>query len=563
MKKLAHWFVLFAAALLLAGCGGGSSGGGGASGGINMFMTDDLDTGISAVWVKIYRVELESQGGGRTVVFDDANGKVFNLRALNDGSPRYAFLGRDGVPAGTYTGMRFTLDKDVRVVPVGSSTGNLRSFADVYLDPGDPSRALLTMTFTAPKTISPGSMDIVADFVLATWTENGLKIENALVAEGGTGGISNPGRHDEDDFKGTVSDLAGSTPNFTFNVTTASGVVIPVSTNTSTSFMNHNGTPNPVLANGKRVEIRGTFSPTDGRVLATSVKIKSASDNDGDDPHEAKGVASNISSAAGTFDVELGEAEGFIPTETVVHVTTSATTQFFTDRGVLISQSSFFDLIAAGNVMVEAEGVWTEGTNTLAAVKVKIEDEDDDHNAEAKGSPNTIDEPSGTFRIQLTEWEGFAGSAGMQVNVVTTGGTVYENDAGEQISKATFFAALATSPGVKVEGLFVDGTITASKARLRASTGGNAEAKGSVSNINVGSLSFDLTITEWEGFSGSPNMVVHVTTTIGAEFRNADGDLIDSTAFFALLEAGTIVEVKGPFNSGTTTIASIRNKIDD
>src|SRR6185503_17594707 len=124
MKKLAHWLFLLVV-LVAAGCGGGS-GGGGANGDVGIFVTDDLNTNFEAVWVTLFKVELEKQGGGFVTVFDDPNGKVINLRALNDGNPRYAFLGKDRVPEGTYTGIRFTLDKDVHIVPNGTDTAQDR-----------------------------------------------------------------------------------------------------------------------------------------------------------------------------------------------------------------------------------------------------------------------------------------------------------------------------------------------------------------------------------------------------------------------------------------------------
>src|SRR5688572_31596661 len=44
------------------------------------------------------------------------------------------------------------------------------------------------LNFAAPKTITGTNNQIVADFVLASWTENGTVIQNAVLSEGtGTG----------------------------------------------------------------------------------------------------------------------------------------------------------------------------------------------------------------------------------------------------------------------------------------------------------------------------------------------------------------------------------------
>lgn len=570
MKKLAHWLLL-AVALIAAGCGGGGGGGGSSStSGVSLFITDDLTNSHSAVWVRIFKAELES-ASGRTTVFDSVEGKVVNLRALNDGNPRYAFLGRDGVPDGAYTGIRFTLDKDVRVTPTGSNSTNLRSFADSYIDPTNVNRALLTVNFPAPKTIGAGSNDLVCDFVLSSWTENGTKIENALVSDGPTGGLSNSDRHDEDEYKGTISGLAGTAPNFTFTLTSQNGNSVPVATDSKTAVFNNNGSANPQLTNGKRVELRGLYSPIDGRVLAQSIKIKNSSDNDSEDPHEVKGLAKEVNADAFTFDVALGEADGFMPTESLVHVTTTESTRFLTHGGVPITRAEFFLALKAGNVVVEAEGVRNPDTNTLAAVKAKLEDDDDDdHQAEAKGAPNTINPVGGTFRLQISEWYGFSATAGTQVNVVTNAGTKFRDINGETITKEQFFVQLATAIGAKAEGYYVDGTITANQVRIRETTGGGgggggsqAEAYGAGSNVNAGAKTFDITVVQWSGFSGASGQVIHIVMTAGATFRNDEGDDVSAEVFFGQLTNGHPVEAEGSWNAATSTLTAHKAKLED
>src|SRR5688572_8490181 len=272
MKKLALWLFSLLA-LFVAGCGGGD-GDGGANGDVAVFVTDDLNTFYEAVWVTMYRVELQSQGGGFVTVFDDPNGKVINLRALNDGNPRYAFLGKDRVPEGTYTGMRFTLDKDVRINASGGGSAQARVFDAPYINPSNPEQAILLLNFAAPKTITGTNNQIVADFVLASWTENGTVIQNAVLSEGTGTGLNDNNRHDEDKFKGTVSGLSGTSPDFTFTLNLRSNNQVTVTTNSATSFFNNNGHPNPQLANGKRVEVRGTFDAATNTVVATTIKIK-------------------------------------------------------------------------------------------------------------------------------------------------------------------------------------------------------------------------------------------------------------------------------------------------
>lgn len=566
MKKLALWLFSLVAVIAAGGCGGGSGGGGGsANGDVAVFVTDDLNTFYEAVWVTMFRVELEKQGGGFVTIFDDPNGKVINLRALNDGNPRFAFLGKDRVPEGTYVGMRFTLDKDVRITAAGGGSSQARVFDDPFINPANPEQAILTLTFGAPKVITSATSEIVADFVLAQWTENGVKVQNAILAEGDASDVNDNSRHDEDKFKGRVSGLSGSAPDFTFTLDMHSNNRITVTTNSMTSIFNNNGAPNPALANGRKVEVRGKFDAATRTVVATSIKIKGDNDPDDEDEAEAKGIAVDVDIPTGTFDIDIDEVEGFMPTQPIVHVSTSDSTLFFSHGGALLTRAQFLSIIAAGNVRVEVEGTWAIATNTITAFKAKIEDDDDDdHDVEAKGTANTINAIDGTFRIALTEWEGFNGAVGMQVNVGTTAGTRFRDVNGEEVTQAEFFVLLATAAAVKAEGSFTNGTILADEVRIRDSLGGGeAEAFGSVSNINSGAGTFDLAVLHWSGFSFSAGNVIHIVTTASTTFRGDDGLKLSSADFFNELSVGMGVEVEGTFNAGTMTLTATKVKIED
>lgn len=564
MRKITLW-ILFVLALIAAGCGGG--GGGSASGAASIFLTDDLSTNYSAVWVKIFRVELVRQGGDRVTVYEDSVGKVINLRALNDGSPRYAFLGKDGVPEGTYTGVRFTLSKDCSLLPNGSDNTLPRVFDDPYINPSNANQAILTINFSSPKTVTGDSNDFICDFVLSDWTEDGTKVRNCKVEDGPRGGIDNRDRHEHDDWEGTIAELSGVAPDFTFVLRLRSGNSITVTTDSLTAIFNGNGAPNPQLANGKRAQVRGIFTPSTRTVAATSVKIRTG-ENNGEDPHEAKGLAKEVSAEAGTFDIVFGRAEGFTPVASFVHVTTTETTRFFSHGGVLLTREQFFGILTGGGKRVEAEGTWNADTNTLAAVKAKIEDEDDHHEAEARGAPSNIDADAGTFSLTLQEWEGFSASPGAVIGVETNGETDYRNGDGQKVEKAAFFQLMATATSVKVEGRYMNGVITAKYARIRNSGGGGggggqAEARGAVLNLNVEAKTFDLVLVEWSGFGGSANMIVHVAFTEGATFRDFSGESVSREAFFGLIQNGFLVEAEGSFNSGSSTLTAVKAKLED
>ena len=561
MKKLVQWLFLVIA-LFAAGCGGGD-GDGGANGDVAVFVTDDLNTFYEAVWVTMLRVELQSQGGGFVTIFNDPNGKVVNLRALNDGSPRYAFLGVDRVPEGVYTGMRFTLDKDVRITAAGGGSAQARVFDPPFINPSNPEQAILTLTFGAPKTIVGTSNDIVADFVLASWTENGAQIQNAILAEGTGTGLGDNARHDEDKFHGQIAGLSGTSPNFTFTLNLESENRVTVTTDSMTSVFNNNGSPNPQLANGKRVEVRGKWDVATRTVVATSVKIKASTDNDTEDSVEANGIAVDIDEPTGTFDVDLTEVEGYLPTQPVVHVATSSSTLYFDSSGVLITRSDFFENIIAGDVRVEVEGTWEIATNTITAFKAKIEDDGSaDHSVQAVGSANTISAIDGTFRIQLAQWAGFAASAGTQVNIVTNGSTSFQNASGATVTQAEFFVLLAASTSVRAHGAYNNGTIVADFVRIRDLAVGQAEAYGEVNNINSGSQTFDLEVIIWSGFNVNAGQTIQVAMSGTAVFRDASGNKMSAVDFFNEISAGAEVSMRGTFDAGTTTFTATEVKIE-
>jgi hypothetical protein len=563
--------LLFIASLILVGCGGGGGGGGGSANGgqVNLFATDDLSTNYDAVWVKIKKVELRKSDDSFSTAFDDANGRVVNLRALNDaGTQRYSFLGLDSVPQGIYTGVRITLDRTVTLFPTGASTGETRTFDDSY----GTGNTVLNVLF-ANTTIGAGQNDLVLDFDLSQWEINGSgKIGNAVVVKGIGNGLNDPSRHENEDYKGTVSGLSGTSPNFTFTVTTFSGNTLLVETNASTSIFNNNGSPNPTLANGKRVEVRGSFNPTTQRLTATSVKIK----NDGGnfDEFEAKGRPSDIDAPGRNFKVIVRRARGFLPDTTFINVVVTDNTRFFTDRGVLITEGQYFAAMAAGgmNMEVEVEGTaFNSNTNTLTATKCKLDDDDNNSNddAEARGTPSNIDGVAGTFTMALTQWEGFSATAGALINVSTTGGTEYKNADGQNVNKATFFALLALATSVKVEGTYSDGAIVAREARINTSNGGGGggggndphEINGSISNINAAARTFTVTIIEWEGFNGIPGQQIQVTMNANATYRSDEGDTISEATFFANLAASPLVEVEGTVSGSTMT--GVKAKLDD
>lgn len=566
-----HWIILVWALMvaLLAGCGGGGGGGGGSTndGAVSLFATDDLNTNYDGVWVTVQKVQLRKLDDTFVTVMDDTDGRIVNLRALSDGSSLYAFWGDDGVPSGSYSGMRIILKREVKLYTTGSSNALIRQFDDVY----GTANTTLDFLFSSAKTVGAGGTDIIVDFDLSQWEDVAGEIRNAICKEGNGAGFNDPNRHEDEDYKGRIADLSGTAPNYTFVLQTFASNKIIVETSSATTVFNNNGQPNPVLANAKTVEVRGKFNPSTGRLVADSIKIKASSSDD--DDFEVKGGPKDVSTSGRFFYVAVRESSGFVPNQAFVKVIVNDATVYFTDRGVPMSESAFFNAILAGDgaLEVEAEGsVFDSATQTLTAKKCKLDDEDSSSGgAEAKGTPSAINSGAGTFNIALTEWYGFSGSVGGSVQVITNSGTRFRNVNGDDIDKPTFFSQLAGANGVKVEGVYANGVITASEARIRTTSGGGgggndpAEAHGIPSNVNQSTRTFNMRLVSWEGFSGSPNQVITVTMTVSATYRDDEGESISESQFFSAMASGQLVEVEGTYNPATSTLIAIKGKFDD
>ena len=87
-------------------------------------------------------------------------------------------------------------------------------------------------------------------------------------------------------------------------------------------------------------------------------------------PVEAKGTATSIVAAAGTFSLTaLTEWEGFIPPGVALPVVTNANTRFRAVNGDSMTAAAFFAALAA-NPRVKAEGTFSAGV--LVATQVRL-----------------------------------------------------------------------------------------------------------------------------------------------------------------------------------------------
>lgn len=367
---------LVAAAILFISCGGGGSTGASGDAGSTaatartsqavVYLTDNFRDDYAHVWATVYHVDLIPQSGDSVTLFDSAAGLQIDLRTLRDSTgARFSFLGGTTVPQGAYTGVRVTIGATMQLFKTGATTGETLS-VDSTVPTDSNGHPVLTFNFAIPKVLTDGPNPLVIDFDLAKFIIRGSKILPAL-QEGDGANCSDPNRHNPDDYQGTVSSLAGTTPDLTFTLERGNGQTIQVVTNASTAV---NG--DATLANGSRVIVTGTVDSTTGNLVADRLDVLPAAANP--PPAELSGAASNLDATAGTFTVTLVRAHGFTPTQTTVQVATSSATTFVGDSGTTLSQVDFFTALqTTSGVMVE--GSYDAAANTLAALKAKIIDQ--------------------------------------------------------------------------------------------------------------------------------------------------------------------------------------------
>ena len=363
-------------AALFASCGGG----GGTSGTSNavtsgisstasqavLYVTDSFREDYAHVWATIYHVDLMQQSGTAVALFDNTSGVQIDLKTLRDSTgARFSFLGGAAIPEGTYIGISVTIGPAMQLFKNGEAVGRaLPVDASFPVDAGG--HPVLTLAFTVPKTLGSGTNILIVDFDLSRFIVRDSKIF-PLLQEGDPSGCSDPNRHNQDDYRGAVSNLTGTAPDLTFTLTIGSGQISQVITNASTVVY---GTSS--LANGSMVTVTGTVDSTTGNLIADRLVILPA--KDAPPPASVFGTASHLDGTAGTFTVTVTRTRGFVPAQTTVQIATGSTTTFISDSGSTLSQADFFTALTTTSGVI-VDGSYDSASNTLMAVQVKIMDQ--------------------------------------------------------------------------------------------------------------------------------------------------------------------------------------------
>lgn len=371
MKKI--WLIkrIFLLLFLLSfaacgGGGGGSSGGSSAnSGTVSTFVTDNISQEFNEAWITIKRVTISDLGNTEFILYDDANGKVFNLLEL---SGIGKLLNISTIPPGSYNKIGITVANQITLVNKSGQTINAKF---------SPTGTDYTIVVNGNVTVNAGqNTSFGIDFDTKQFTYNAQTgiVTATVIFKSGSEIQFLSQRYAE--LKGYVKDVTGSS---TFTVQTENGFTISVRLHqTAVVFDENTGaktTDTSLLKSGQRVEARGDYDPATLTLEAISVKIeKTSGSGGGSGMVEAKGVVTSINGSILTLDVK--DTDHFIPPSNTIRVDIS---QAMFSKGNL-------SLLSVGQ-WIEVKGTWN-GT-TLSATVIEIEGAPaGDRNQNSNGNSN-------------------------------------------------------------------------------------------------------------------------------------------------------------------------------
>lgn len=433
----------------LSGCGGGG-GSTNVFGGqiVHTYVTDSFRDDFDHVWVKIYKVILN--GPTPAVLFDEPAGRVIDLKTLRDANGvRYAFLDTATAEAAVYSELAVTVDRNVNIVPAGGQAAQEKQFSALH---DDGNRSTLRFSMLGFSLVAAATFAV--DFDLAAWVIEGSGKVRAQIKLGNNTGIASQLRHEEDDVRGSISELVGASPDQTFVLKRNGRQDLMVRTSNKTRIFNESGAQSPSLSNTSGVELSGIF--VGGNFFASSIKIE---DLGGNNLAELEGLPQNPNEAAGTFNVVVARANNVVPDATRYSVSTTASTRYLSDTGATITKAQFFQLFTdlGPTSSVEVEGN-ASANGQMEAARVKIDTDSAQNQVHVRGTLET--EGADSFTVSSEQWQGFNLRIGDTITADLGGSTVYVLD-GQVVSKAAFFAVVNVNDEVEVRGLLNGTTITA------------------------------------------------------------------------------------------------------
>ena len=518
--------------LSLFGCGGG---GGSLSNAFNLFITDDASTQYSGVWVKLYKAQLQGDGGKSVTLFESTEGVTVNLRQLNDGASKFLLLAPGTVPDGTYNKVQFEVNKTVNLVAVGTGAASTANFPDALNNP--VGNSLLTANLS-PSVVMPGASKVVIDFDLKNWNVLNGVISPVLKHHDGTG-LQDGSRHERFEYVGMIGALSGTAPAQTFDLTLKTGGTVHVVTDDTTDIVGQGD--NTGLQSGRAAEVYGVFDPTASSVKANIIHYVAV--NEASDLAKAAGLGSNADANGGTFDLSPKYTKGFAPKGDKVSITTDANTVFKGKHGATLSHADFFAAFAAAGAkaQIDLDGTYNEGSNSILVKDVHIENEADFADATAGGRSSNPNPGALTFDLAVVASNGING-VGDTLHVQLAPDAEIKGPHGAVTTKDQFFSLLNEKPRtLAVRGSYDSNTgiLLASRIEYVVDQTVNFTAKGTSSNPDNQAGTFDYLVSQVSGLDLSHSTPVHLTVTANTIFKDAGGNTINLDQFFLVLGGGT------------------------
>lgn len=425
LRELYSWALTLGLAFALLGCGGSPASQttiAPGQGTLTLFATDDFADDFSAVWVRVYQVELVDNLGVPVTVFTSKDGEVMNLSALSDGKPLYKLLGTIQVPVNTYVLANVIVDQELRVMPKGSTNAEI-----VFFDSGFSTasgRSRIPVRFDKPLLISQET-SLTLDFDLSQWQlTNGTVIP--VVVNGTNDGILDPSRHISGIAKGFISCLTGPLGARHFILTFGDGRSVSATTDSSTIIYHEDGTGNPVLVDKQLVEITGAYDPRTRTVAAEEIQI-----DDYTTEQEVVGSVEWVTEYAMKVNVRF--LSGLLPYQNDIFVRITNDTKTYVAGGLEVDINAFLDFCTVQS-SVEVAGEYDEGTRTLVATWIR-----------AKGTSgvlrvlaSSLDEANQSLTGVAQSWSGFESAQGFSVTAQFDADTQFFNNQ-NAVTAAEFF----------------------------------------------------------------------------------------------------------------------------
>jgi len=271
-----------------------------------------------------------------------------------------------------------------------------------------------------------------------------------------------PGRFVGDEYFGQVGGLSGTAPNLTFTLTQGP-LTTAVLTNPATVIVNGDGSPDPVLTAGEPVSVLGKYDPVNKVVDAKDIIILKGGSQSG--APEVQGVVESPNAQAGTFDISIAGAKGFLPSTSTVQVTLGTSTTIVDASGVTITPTQFFADLTAGTTTVGAKGPISNGVMQATFVQISPSS-GGSREAVLGGNPSNINATAGTFDMSAPQFEGMTAGAPGLVHIVTNAKTQFVDS-----TPSSFFSSLTTSTTVVVGGQLDLSTMTLTASQINVGHG--------------------------------------------------------------------------------------------